>query len=621
VHEFLDGTWSPPVAADPEQSVVRDLLSRPFAVLSAEGAQQRQQAMMETAEQATGESWHVSAPGTPVRNALRRATENLTVAGHLGQILSPFGLRTTGLEAKGSFRTHHIKAALHGRLHGLRAAGDPNNASFEVTTGAARNTVGSGGSSTTDTFGLQNSLALQQIDGHRPVHGGYAAGGHLARTRGEASSVTVSNGRNTILSYSGRTYPVVGDLTETVAVRDRWSAAVGLAGTRAASTVRRWSGHVSTWAATHLAPRPRPDASRTHEVPDAVILHVPMQDAIETGLAPDGLGTTTPHHLAGGYRVPPFLERRRFTGHPTGQLDAAALAGKLMPHLHRLGVPSHDREDVLRLLSPDFLRGQLLDLTTDGVAVPVRYQVWSRPFDLPTGGSPAQVRLRLRPVTTTVDRLRNGYEVEDYRPTGTDRESSSSRASGGDAALAVSESPAVDRGTGLLGAGPTVRGGAGGTSQSSKGRVTGTAVNPNIATTQSHAELVTRYELTVEVVDGSGEPLLESPLTSDVGVLRELLPVSLLTPRDGTRDAGTVDAPGTVAGPQRSVKVLTPAEARPEATARWREGGELSLDDAVGTGFLAVDMIGAPSVHDALTLATAQADGAGDAHAGSSLDG
>ncbi|MFD0542031.1 hypothetical protein ACFQ1B_01400 [Streptomyces mexicanus] len=621
VHEFLDGTWSPPVSTDPEQSRIRDLLSRPFAVLSAEGARQRHQAMAEAAGQATGESWHVSAPGTPVRNALRRAAENLTVAGHLGQILSPFGLRTTGLDAKGSFRTHHIKAALHGRLHRLRVTGDPNNASFEVTTGAARNTVGSSGRSTTDTFGLQNSLSLQQLDGHGPVHGGYAAGGHLTRTRGSSSSRTVSNGRNTILTYSGRTYPVVGDLTETVAVRDRWSAALGLAGTRAASTVRQWAGHVSTWAATHLAPRPRPDASRTHDVPEAVILHVPMQDAIETGLAPDGLGATTPHHLAGGYRIPPFLQRRRFTGHPTGQLDASGVAGKLMPHLERLGVPSHDREDLLRLMSPDFLRGQLLDLTTDGVAVPIRYRVWSRPGDLPTGGSPAQVRFRLRPVTTTVDRLRNGYEVEDYRPTGVDQESGSSRGSGGDAALAVSESPAVDRDTGLLGAGPTVQGIAGGSSQSSKGRVSGTAVNPNIATTQSHAELVTHYSLTVEVVDGTGEPLLKAPVEGEVGVLRELLPVSLLTPHDGTQDPATVDAADTLPGPDRTVKVLTPAEARPEAVARWREGGDLSLDDAVGTGFLAVDMIGAPSVGDALTLATAQADGAGDAHAGSSLDG
>nr|WP_237331267.1 hypothetical protein [Streptomyces mexicanus] len=626
VHKFLDGTWSPPVSTDPEQSRIRDLLSRPFAVLSAEGARQRQQAMAEAAGQATGESWHVSAPGTPVRNALRRATENLAVAGHLGQILSPFGLRTTGLDAKGPFRTHHIKAALHGRLHRLRVAGDPNNASFEVTTGAARNTVGSNGSSTTDTFGLQNSLSLQQLDGHGPVHGGYAAGGHLTRTRGASSSRTVSNGRNTILTYSGRTYPVVGDLTETVAVRHRWSAALGMAGTRAASAVRQWAGHVSTWAAANRAARPGPDpsrtdASRTHEVPEAVILHVPMQDAIETGLAPDGLGTTTPHHLAGGYRIPPFLQRRRFTGHPTGQLDASGVAEKLMPHLERLGVPSHDREDVLRLMSPDFLRGQLLDLTTDGVAVPIRYRVWSRPGDLPTGGSPAQVRFRLRPVTTTVDRLRNGYEVEDYRPTGVDQESGSSRGSGGDAALAVSESPAVDRGTGLLGAGPTVQGVAGGSSQSGKGRVSGTAVNPNIATTQSHAELVTHYSLTVEVVDGTGEPLLKAPVEGDVGVLRELLPVSLLTPHDGTRNTTTVDAADTLPAPDRTVKVLTPAEARPAAVARWREGGDLSLDDAIGTGFLAVDMIGAPSVGDALTLATAQADGAGDAHAGSSLDG
>lgn len=35
------------------------------------------------------------------------------------------------------------------------------------------------------------------------------------------------------------------------------------------------------------------------------MFHLPMQDAIEAGLAPDGLGTRTPANLGGGYRLPP----------------------------------------------------------------------------------------------------------------------------------------------------------------------------------------------------------------------------------------------------------------------------------------------------------------------------
>jgi hypothetical protein len=618
--QLLDGTGPSEDPTDPREAWTRDLLSRPFAVLSAEGAVQRTRLMEQTAAAATGNSWHVTAPGTPVLGALRRAMENLSVAGHLGQLLGPFGMRTTGLHAPGPFRDHHIKATLRGKLHGLRVAGDPHNGSFEVTTGAVRSTAGSAGKSSTTTIGLQNSLFLQQIDGHHPVHGNYAAGGQYTRGRGSSSTTTVGNGRSTILTHTGRTYPVVGDLTETVAVRDRWSGALGLTGTRAAAAGRRWAARASRRAARQLTPNVRRAAGHTRETPGAVLMHVPMQDAIETGLAPDGLGAATPHHLAGGYRVPPFLRRRRFASHPTGQLDASPHARALLPQLESLGVPSHDREQVLQMLSPDFLRAQLPELTTDGVPLPIRYREWSRPGRLPTGGSPGRVRFRLRPVTTRVDRLRNGYEVEDYRPTDSGHDQSHTHGSGTSAALGVSESPAVNRDTGLLAVAPTLAGGVSEQSASTRGDGSGTAVNPNIATTQSHAELVTRYTLTVDVEDGVGDPLLD-PVDGDVGTLRELLPVSLLTPEDDSRDDATVDAADTLPEPDRSVRVLTSQEALPDAIEQWRRDSDLVLDDAVGTGFLAVDMIGAPSVHDALTLATAQAEGAGDALTSRSLSG
>ncbi|WP_375153044.1 hypothetical protein [Streptomyces sp. SM18] len=625
---LIDGTGPAQDPADPETSWTRDLLSRPFAVLGVEGARQRQDMTDRTAAQATGDSWHVTTPGTPLRNVLRRAMENVWVAGHLSQALGPFGIRTTGLEAAGPLQTHHVKAAFRARLHNLRVAGDPNASSFEVTTGADRRTTGSGGSSSRTTVGVQNSLALQQVDGHHPVHGSYAAGGQLSWGKGSSESRANSNGRNTILTYAGRTYPVLSDLTETVAVRDRWSAALGLIGTRSASAVRSLAGRAAPWLGRQ-APQPRPAAARSHHVPDAVVMHVPMQDAIETGLAPDGLGTETPHHLGKGYEVPPFLRQRRFATHATGQLDASAHARELLPQLEALGVPSHDREQVLQMLSPDFLRGQVHELTTEGATLPVQYRAWARPGDLPTGGSPGQLRFQLTPVRTTVDRLRNGYEVEDYRPTGRDVEKGSSQDHGRDATLAVSESPAVQKGSGLLGVGPSLQGGAAGQQQSSRSRGVGRAVNPNIATTQSHAELITSYELTVTMTDGVGDALL-GPVTGDVGTLRELLPVSLLTPETtGTRnddtesDANSTTHPqGSVDGPERRVKVLTAAQARPDQVSAWRSrDSDLSLDDMVGTGFLAVDVLGAANVHDALTLATAQADGTGDGHAGTVLDG
>ncbi|WP_428957203.1 scabin-related ADP-ribosyltransferase [Streptomyces sp. cg35] len=612
---LVDGTGP---SSDPDATDVtwtRDLLSRPFAVLSAEGAQQRQQVAERTAAQATGSSWHVTTPGTPVRGALRRAMENLSVAGHIGQILGPFGQRVTGLHAAGPLQTHHIKATLHARLRRLRVTGDPNQGSFEVTTGADHRTTGSSGTSSRTTVGLQGSLSPQHVDGHHPVHGSYAAGGQLAWGKGASASETLGSGRNTILTYTGRTYPVSADLTETVAVRDRWSAALGLAGTRAATSLRSWAGRVSPWAADHLVPRPRPAAARTHEVRDAVLLHLPMQDAIETGLAPDGLSTSTPHHLAGGYRVPPFLRNRRFATHPTGLLDASHHARELLPRLEALGVPSHDREQVLQMLSPDFLRGQLHELSTDGVTLPVQYRAWARPGDLPTGGSPGQLRFRLRPVTTTVDRLRTGYEVEDYRPTARDTSGGTSQDRGGDVTLAASESPAVARDGGLLGIGPTLQGSAAEQQQSGRSRAVGTSASPNIATTQSHAELVTGYELEVTATDSTGDALFDT-VSGNVGTLRELLPVSLLTP-DG--DTGEV---ADVPEPPRTVRLLTALQAKADAVSDWRaEDSDLVLDDKVGTGFLPVDILGAPTVHDALTLATARADGTGDRDLGTTLDG
>ncbi len=54
------------------------------------------------------------------------------------------------------------------------------------------------------------------------------------------------------------------------------------------------------------------------------MFHLPMQDAIEAGLAPDGLGTSTPANLGGGYKLPPFLRRRHFPPIPADSSTRAA---------------------------------------------------------------------------------------------------------------------------------------------------------------------------------------------------------------------------------------------------------------------------------------------------------
>lgn len=283
-----------------------------------------------------------------------------------------------------------------------------------------------------------------------------------------------------------------------------------------------------------------------------------------------------------------------------------------MGQLERMGVPSHDREQVLQRLSPDFLRSHVHELTTDGMALPVRYRTWTSPHHLPVGGSPGQLKLTLTPVTTTVERLRTGYELEDYRTTARDDVEGRSQDRGADVTLSASERAA---GSGVLVANPALQGTAAKQRSSNVTEAVGSTTMPNIATTQAHAEIVTTYTLTATLVDASGKPLGPTA-TAPVGSLNEILPASLLTPEgEGTDGALTEqDLPE----PDRTVKVLTADQARPEGIARWRttdgESGEpdpdiLPFDDVIGSGILAVDILGSANVQDALTLATARADG------------
>ncbi|MDX3372959.1 hypothetical protein PV390_00955 [Streptomyces sp. ME02-6991-2A] len=609
--QLLDGTRPLPRTTASDRQLVNKLLSAPHVVLSAEGGEQRQRLVQDTADRATGSSWHVSAPGTPIRTALRRAMANLGVAGQLGQYLGPFGSRITGLTGAGPFSTHYLKAAVRGELDNVRVKSDPKPGSLEATIGNEHRVAGTSSTGTRTTLGLQGGvMPLQQVPGQQALVGAYSTALQYAWGKGRSISQTLTRGRNTTLSYAGRMYLVVADATETVAVRDRWTAAMGAVGTRAGGGISSAAGRISERLGRGLAPRRA--AAALQRVRDAVMFHLPMQDAIEAGLAPDGLGTTTPANLGGGYKLPPFLRRRHFPSHPSGQLDASRAAQQLMGQLERMGVPSHDREQVLQRLSPDFLRSHVHELTTDGMALPVRYRTWTSPHHLPVGGSPGQLQLTLTPVTTTVERLRTGYELEDYRTTARDDVEGRSQDRGADVTLSASERAA---GSGVLVANPALQGTAAKQRSSNVTEAVGSTAMPNIATTQAHAEIVTTYTLTATLVDASGKPLGPTA-TAPVGSLNEILPASLLTP-DGAGADGAITEQD-VREPDRAVHVLTADQARPEGIARWRttdgESGEadpdiLPFDDVIGSGILAVDILGSANVQDALTLATARADG------------
>ncbi|MFD8803865.1 hypothetical protein ACFV0P_35195, partial [Streptomyces atroolivaceus] len=616
--QLLDGTRPLPRADSDDRKLVRRLLSAPHVVLSAEGGPQRQQLMQDTADRASGTSWHVSAPGAPVRTALRRAMANLGVAGQLGQYLGPFGSRVAGLNGAGPFRTHYLKAAIRGELDNVRVRSDPKPASLEATIGNEHRVVGSGSTVSRTTLGVQGGLMpLQQLPGKQAVVGSYSTALQYAWGKGRGVSQALTRGRNTTLTFAGRMYLVVADAAETVAVRDRWTAAMGTVGTRAGSRVSSAAGRLSERLGRGLSPRGA--AAALQRIRDAVMFHLPMQDVIEAGLAPDGMGTTTPSNLGGGYRVPAFLRGRRFPTHPSGQLDASRAAQQLLPRLEKIGVPSHDREQVLQRLSPDFLRAHLHELTTDGMSLPVRYRAWSRPHHLPVGGSPGQIRFKLTPVTTTVQRLRTGLELEDYRNAARDGASSSSQDRGADLTLSGGQRAAGD---GVLVANPSLQGTAAKQRASNRTETDGSTAMPNIATTQAHAEIVTSYILTVTMTDTAGDPLAPRAV-AQVGTLNEIAPAGLLTPV-GDGDDGAVTEQD-VPAPERAVRLLTADQARPEAVSAWRTSQDgtsdadadiLPFDDRIGSGILAVDIRGAAGVHDALTLATARADGLGDGDLG-----
>ncbi|MGQ4725172.1 WXG100-like domain-containing protein, partial [Streptomyces tunisiensis] len=609
--QLLDGAGPVSLTDAKSQSLVERLLGSPHVVLSTQGGPQRQELVQETADRASGDSWHTSAPGTPVRTALRRAVADLSVTAQLNQYLGPFGTRVTGLHGAGPFRTHYLKAAVRGELENVRVMSDPKPSSLENTVANDHKVTGSSSTTSRTTLGLQGSDSpLQQASGAQPVSGSYGSALQYAWGRGRALAQSVTRGRSTTMTYAGRMYLVVADAAETVAVRDRWTAAMGTIGTRAGQRISSAAGRLSGRVGQALSPRRA--AAALHRVRDAVMFHLPMQDAIETGLAPDGLGTGTPRNLGGGYRVPGFLRGRRFPTHPSGRLDASSAAQQLLPRLEKAGVPSHDREQVLQRLSPDFLLAHLHELTTDGVTLPVRHRTWSSPHHLPVGGSPAQVRFKLTPAGTTVKRLRTGYEVDDYRTIARDSAAGVTQDRGGDLTLSVGQrTPGSD----VLAANPSLQGTATGQRAGTRTDTLGSTAMPDIATTQAHAEVVTGYILTVTMTDAAGDPLAPRAV-AHVGTLHELVSAGLLTP-SGTGDDGTLTEQD-VSEPERAVRMLTAEQARREAVAAWRADGDdiLPFDDRTGSGMLAVDIRGAANVENALTLATARADGLGDGDLG-----
>ncbi|MER6691427.1 hypothetical protein ABT329_20375, partial [Streptomyces minutiscleroticus] len=624
--QLLDGTRPLPRTESDAQRLVKRLLSAPHVVLSTEGGPQRQQLMQDTADRASGSSWHVSAPGTPVRTALRRAMANLSVAGQLGQYLGPFGSRITGLNGAGPLRAHYLKAAVRGELDNVRVMSDPKPSGMERALGNEHKVVGSESTTSRTTLGLQGAYTpVQQVSGNEALVGAYSSALQYAWGKGRGVSRSIARGRSTTLTFAGRMYLVVADATETVAVRDRWTAAMGMVGTRAGDRISSAAGRLSERLGRGLSPRRA--AAALQRIRDAVMFQLPMQDAIEAGLAPDGLGTATPRNLGGGYRVPGFLRGRRFPTRPGGQLDASGAAPDLMRRLEKAGVPSHDREQVLQRLSPDFLRANLHELTTDGMSLPVHYRTWSSPHHLPVGGSPGQVRFKLTPVTTTVERLRTGYELSDSRGNAREDADSATRDQGGDVTLSAG---LRSTGSGPLLANPSVQGTAAQQPSNSRTGTQGSSETPGMGTSQAHAEVVTSYVLTVTMTDAVGDALPPRAVTQ-VGTLNEIVSAGLLTPVGDGDDGALTEQ--DVPEPERAVRMLTAEQARPEAVAAWRGAGDgtrgpdpdvLPFDERVRSGVVAVDVRGAANVQDALTLATARADGFGDGdlgtrHTGESL--
>lgn len=144
------------------------------------------------------------------------------------------------------------------------------------------------------------------------------------------------------------------------------------------------------------------------------------------------------------------------------------------------------------------------------MTLPVRHRTWRSPHHLPVGGSPAQLHFKLTPVTTTVQRLRTGFELEDYRTIARDDATAVSQDRGADVTLSAAQRAAADSG-GVLTASPSAQGTAAKQRSGARSETHGSTAMPNIATTQAHAEVVTSYVLTVSMTDATGTPLAPAP--------------------------------------------------------------------------------------------------------------
>ncbi len=156
---------------------------------------------------------------------------------------------------------------MRGELENVRVKSDPKPGSLEATIGNEHRVAGTSGSGSRTTLGLQGAvMPVQRAPGQQALVGAYSTALQYAWGKGRSVSQTLTRGRNTTLSYAGRMYLVVADAAETVAVRDRWTAAMGAVGTRAgAGSAPPPGGSPNGWgvASRRAGPPPHSSASAT----------------------------------------------------------------------------------------------------------------------------------------------------------------------------------------------------------------------------------------------------------------------------------------------------------------------------------------------------------------------
>ncbi|HZX38658.1 MAG TPA: hypothetical protein VFF37_10060, partial [Streptomyces sp.] len=552
-------------------------------------------------------SWHLTLEGAPGHDSALSLFKAPYITANLDQTMSPVGYRTGVLWAAGPYLNRsgvlvhrmtladmQVMSAAHGsevlqghiasmQFGGLRATG------YNVVTGlqffgSPANSVGTGG---TGAYGLA------------------AVPWQFAKSTAQVTSMTAAAG--VLRIHIGR-----GMLVSATAHHELAAASSSL-------------GTMSAVNKPYIPDTFADAAGYKVTIPGGWTGVVPEKSAFELGLQRDGFGPV-PRYSRFVWMPQPWMEGRRFGTYAVNTLDAAGVLARFEAKLGGLFTRESDREAIRKLVSARVTRTLRGEMTAGGGAtVPARVGRWGWDV-LRVGGRTVRVKAELIPGEKKFNGLDHSSWFLDAVTAGETRAHGTITTSGRQLGTTVTQRGQFDETrTSDLGASYATTG----VSSTRRSDVEGETDGDEwaVALTGAYAEHTTAYRLKLSMEIDNADPGTGPELVDD-GVAAsehdERTPASFTGPRpfhvEGevgelvthtnlgltlpSRPSAAVDLPDV--GPVRPAPLPSFTSGKD-----WREvrlgDGNLGPFQVPDSGFVVIDVMGAPQVQDSARRALAKA--------------